>query len=104
MSEEGIYLIDEKGRFFFTKYGRELLGSQFKLAGINMDSIKTKEQYLVERKKTFPYFMESMIERAESSPNDDECNLLKTIVFGTLEEGRNALRRYDVKRSLRVIG
>jgi hypothetical protein len=105
MIDEGCYVIDETGRLFVTKYGREQLGLQFELAGIDMDSLKTEEEYFEARKKTFPYFMEALERQAPplTESSSDACKLLHTIAFGTVEEGEAALHRFRVKSSLNVV-
>lgn len=79
-----LFLKSTNGTIAFNSEAKHELAEYFSMAGINLDSIKTHDDYLRARKKASPYFMEWLSLRAEQWPKDNEqYTLLKQALFET---------------------
>ncbi|WP_232426042.1 hypothetical protein [Teredinibacter turnerae] len=66
----------------FNSEAKRELAEYFSMVGINLDSIKTHDDYLRTRKKASPYFMEWLSLKAERWPeNNGQYQLLKKALF-----------------------
>lgn len=79
-----LFLKSTTGTIAFCEEAKSELSEYFSMAGINIDSIKTHDDYLPARKKASAYFMEWLSLKAEEWPDDNEqYALLKQAVFET---------------------
>lgn len=98
-----LYLEDESGNIRFTHKGINELSPYFEKAGIDIQSIRTVEQYQQAREAASPYFEEWLEDRTSEWPVTDEYELLRTAVLGNSEAVEKALHRFSVKQTLKVI-
>lgn len=80
------YSVDDAGLITFTELGTKEFGKLFCKGGVDIQSIKTENDYLLARKKCSQYFMEWMNDEASAWPINAEFNLLRTALFGTTED------------------
>lgn len=87
----------------FTSKGISELGRYFEIAGIEIGAIKTLSQYQQARTDAAPHFLAWLEEVSSEWADNDQFNLLRIALFGTLEEVIDQLNRFDGKRSFRVV-
>lgn len=75
------YLCDSKGNLRFTPQGLSELGPYLAMAGIDIRSIATKDQYIKARQVASPYFLSWLEQRAQGWPDTDQFNLLRHALF-----------------------
>ena len=75
------YLCDSKGNLRFTSQGLSELRLYFAMAGIDIRTIVTKDDYFKARQVASPYFLSWLEQRALSWPDTDQFNLLKYALF-----------------------
>ena len=77
-----LFLKSTNGTIAFNSEAKRELTEYFSMAGVNIESIKTYEDYLKARKKASPYFKEWLLFRAEEWPEENEqYRLLKKALF-----------------------
>jgi hypothetical protein len=87
----------------FTSKGISELGRYFEIAGIEIGSIKTLSQYQQARNDATPHFLAWLEEVSSEWADNEQFNLMRIALFGTLEEVVDQLNRFDRKRSFRVV-
>ena len=98
------YTVDDAGNIFFTPEGLEELAPYFHYAGIDIKTIKTKQQYLDARTQARPYFWDWMIKTTGDVPDTLEGRALMAIVkrdfqaFDTLRDKIDQRNRLGLKR------
>ncbi len=76
------FLKSTTGTIAFNSEVKSELAEYFSMAGINLDSIKTHDDYLQARKEASPYFWEWIKSKTEDWPEDNEqYQLLKKALF-----------------------
>lgn len=78
----GLFVVDEEGRLFFTKRGKEELSGLFQLANIDMDEIRNFDDYTAARAKAAPYFGEWLESYCAHFPDTREYRMLKAALRG----------------------
>jgi len=82
------YTVDESGSITFSDEAIKDFGELFRKEGIDIQSIKTENDYLLARKKCNQHFMEWMDDKASAWPVNAEFDLLRTALFGTTEDAK----------------
>ena len=82
MLRQPYYLTGINGKLRFTRHGRRELGPYFAMAGIDINVIKTEDEYFKARRQASPYFLEWLKMRAGSWPNTEQFQLLKSTLMG----------------------
>lgn len=108
--EQVLFFEADDGRIVFTERGRREMGDLFGRAGIPLETIKTRADYLWARKQARPFFrehLEAMFLQETSAPasKEAECEqqMLWEAVFGTEEAADAAREKRDRLFRLRVI-
>ena len=89
------YLYDLHGSIRFTEKGRNELGRYFDMAGVNINEIKTVEDYLFMRKTAAPHFINWLEDRADQWPDTEQFRLLRAATFGTKSEIEGAIENFE---------
>jgi hypothetical protein len=79
-------LLGPKGELRFSTKRRAALTTYFGMAGIDIRSIRTKEQYLAARKAAAPFFQPWLERLAQSGPMTLERRMLLAAVRGDVAE------------------
>lgn len=98
LEADGLILADD-GSVRFTGRHKKEMASYFEMAGINIDDIKTKDEYVAARKAASPYFeewLQSVIARRGVGRNL-ERDLLIAVLAGDQESARKLRMRIDSK-------
>ena len=97
------YLSDKDGNIKFTRTGLEHLTPLFELAGIDINIIKTLQDYYQARKEASPFFMQYLSEKAATWPDTDQFRLLKAVLFGNENDLEKEINRFDSSNKLKII-
>ena len=82
-SADGLIVCDDGSVRFSSKRKKEL-ARYFAIAGINIDTIKTKDDYLAAREAASPYFLQWL----ESIVKQGEMTLERQLVIAILRDDR----------------
>ena len=94
------FTIDKNGMIHFTPEGETEYRSYFEYAGIDFDSIKTKQDYLEARRIASPYLFPWMEKEAMTLPDTLERKwLLSCITRGRSQEEHEALVKKVKKKN-----
>ncbi|MCG8074815.1 MAG: hypothetical protein JAY75_01050 [Candidatus Thiodiazotropha taylori] len=95
------YYTEVLGQFRFTDEGLKELRPYFAKAGININAIKTKENYLMARQAASPWFMEHMRQLAEEgSKNTLEDQALISIFSGDPQKTEALFAKLEKRNKL----
>jgi hypothetical protein len=97
------YIEDQQGNLRFTQQGRENLAPLFAMAGISIDSIKTKTDYLLARQACEPYFMEYLAQKTANWPDTLIYRCMGAAIFGTQEEFLSLLDKLERREKLSIV-
>ncbi|KZY47969.1 MULTISPECIES: hypothetical protein [unclassified Oleiphilus] len=77
----GLFVIDERGKFYFTAQGKEQLSGLFELAGIDFDNIRSFDDYIRAREHASPYFGLWLKKYCESLPDSNDYRMIKACLL-----------------------
>ncbi len=97
------YLSDKNGNIKFTRTGLEHLTPLFELADIDINRIKTLQDYRRARKEASPFFTRHLSDKADSWPDTDQFRLLKAVLFGDKDDIKQEIERFDTRKKLQII-
>lgn len=103
VNPSGKYLVSSDGQIIFTEAGKSFLGPYFAKAGISLASIKTYKEYLLARRDAGPYFIEALYDHIRDRPKTDEYELLRSILIDPPDVYAEKLRKFDLKRSMKIV-
>ena len=95
---DGIIVGDDGSVRFTGRYRKELT-DYFAMAGIDIQTIKTKEAYLEARRAASPYFDQWVASIVESGTPSTERRLLLATVSGDTREARKLKIQLDSERA-----
>ena len=98
LEADGLIIADD-GSVRFTGRHKKEMASYFEMAGINIDDIKTKDEYVAARKAASPYFeewLQSVVAKRGVGKNL-ERDLLLAVLAGDQESARKLRMRIDTK-------
>jgi hypothetical protein len=96
-------LITDDGRVEFTAEGREFYTSFFGYAGIDIRTIKTREDLSRVRRQAFPYLFDFMAQRLKKRPQTLEIRALLTVVEGDWDAYERVYRQLQTRERLTVL-
>ncbi len=101
--ENDLFTVTDEAGLLFTKKGREELTDYFRYAGIEINTIRTYEEYLSARECAAPYFMDWMKTKTSGLPNNGEIDLIRSALFDTPDEHLKKMDKFKRRKLLKLV-